>query len=156
MNEFDLKIVRAAIHLAWKAREKGNHPFGAVLVDDQGNKLIEAENTVVTDLDVTGHAEINLVRAASKKYNPEFLAKCSIYTSTEPCPMCTSAIYWANVRRVVFGLSQASLYEMIGKDNDEVLYLPCRELFDKGKKSIEVLGPFLEEEARIAHAGFWS
>lgn len=155
MGETDLKFIRAAFDVAWKARYKGNHPFGAILVDEQWDKIMVAENSVVTDQDVTGHAELNLVRAATKKFDPEFLAKCSIYTSTEPCPMCAGAIYWGNVRRVVYGLSEGGLYELIGDDNEEVLNLPCRELFDYGFKPIEVVGPILEEEAKKVHAGFW-
>jgi tRNA(Arg) A34 adenosine deaminase TadA len=69
--------------------------------------------------------------------------------------MCAGAIFWANVRRVVYGLSEEGLYEMIDKDAEEVLYVPCRELFGKGQKPIEVIGPILEEEARKVHAGFW-
>lgn len=156
MDENDLRFIRVAIDVARKARDKGNHPFGAVLVDEQGHILMEAENTVVTEKDCSGHAETNLMRQASRKYDSDFLAKCTIYTSTEPCPMCAGAIFWGNVRRVVYGLSQEGLYEMIGEDAEEVLYLPCRELFGKGQKPIEVIGPVLEEEARKVHEGFWA
>ena len=155
MDENDFRFIRAAMDVARKARDGGNHPFGAVLVDEQGRILMEAENTVVTERDCTGHAETNLMRGASRKYDRDFLAKCTIYTSTEPCPMCAAAIFWGNVRRVVYGLSEKGLYEMIDKDDEEVLYLPCRELFGKGRKQIEVIGPVLEEEAREVHAGFW-
>jgi tRNA(Arg) A34 adenosine deaminase TadA len=155
MDENDLRFMRVAIDVARKARDKGNHPFGAVLVDEQGHILMEAENTVVTEKDCTGHAETNLIRQASRKYDSDFLARCTLYTSTEPCPMCTGAIFWGNVRRVVYGLSQEGLYEMAGGDVEEVLYLPCRELLGKGEKPIEVIGPILEEEARRVHAGFW-
>ena len=156
MDENDLKFIRAAIDVARKAREKGNHPFGAVLVDEQGHILMEAENTVVTEKDCTGHAEANLMRQASKEYDADFLAKCTIYSSTEPCPMCAGAIFWGNVRRIVYGLSEEGLYEMIDEDAEEVLFLPCREIFGKGQKPIEVIGPILEEEARNVHVGFWS
>ena len=155
MDENILRFIRASIDVARKAREKGNHPFGALLVDDQGQILLEAENTVVTDKDCTGHAETNLMRQASQKYDREFLAKCTLYTSTEPCPMCSGAIFWGNVRRVVYGLSEEALYGMAGRDTTEVLYLPCRELFGKGRKPIEVIGPVLEDEAREVHEGFW-
>jgi tRNA(Arg) A34 adenosine deaminase TadA len=155
MDENDLRFMRVAIDVARKARDKGNHPFGAVLVDEQGHILMEVENTVVTEKDCTGHAETNLMRRASRKYDSDFLARCTLYTSTEPCPMCACAIFWGNVRRVVYGLSQEGLYEMIGEDAEEVLYLPCRELLGKGEKPIEVIGPILEEEARRVHAGFW-
>jgi len=155
MDENDLRFVRVAIDVARKARDKGNHPFGAVLVDEQGHILMEAENTVVTEKDCTGHAETNLMRQASRKYDSDFLARCTLYSSTEPCPMCAGAIFWGNVRRVVYGLSQEGLYEMAGEDAEEVLYLPCRELLGKGQKPIEVIGPILEEEARKVHEGFW-
>jgi len=155
MDEDDLRFIRVAIDAARKARDKGNHPFGAVLVDEGGRILLEAENTVVTAKDCTGHAETNLMRQASIKYDSDFLAKCTLYTSTEPCPMCAGAIFWGNVRRVVYGLSEEGLYAMTGEDTEEALYLPCRELFGKGRKPIEVIGPVLEEEARKVHAGFW-
>ena len=155
MDEKDLRFMRAAIEVARRARDKGNHPFGAVLVDEDGHLLMEAENTVVTDRDCTGHAETNLMRQASKEYDSDFLAKCTMYTSTEPCPMCAGAVFWANVRRVAYGLSARSLYEMSAADGDEVLHLPCRELFARGRKPIEVIGPILEAEARKVHEGFW-
>jgi tRNA(Arg) A34 adenosine deaminase TadA len=69
--------------------------------------------------------------------------------------MCTGAIFWGNVRRVVFGLSEQSLYEMIDENSEEVIRMPCRELFIKGRKAIMILGPLLEEEAKKIQEGFW-
>ena len=155
MNERDIRFLRAAFEAARNARNKGNHPFGAVLVDEHGAIVLVAENTVVSARDCTGHAETNLMRLASAEYDREFLAKCTIYTSTEPCPMCAAAIFWANVRRVVYGLSEDGLYGMVGGESEEALYLPCREIFGRGIKPIEVVGPCLEEEAREVHLGFW-
>ena len=155
MNETDLKFIRYANEVALGARNKGNNPFGAILVDHQGNVLLEGENTQITDRDCTGHAEINLMREACKQYSAEFLAGCTLYASTEPCPMCSGAIFWGNVRRVVFGLSEQSLYHMIGEDSEDIVRLPCRELFEKGRKSITVIGPVLEEEALKIHEGYW-
>jgi tRNA(Arg) A34 adenosine deaminase TadA len=155
VNENDFKLIRAAIDLARIARDKGNHPFGAILADEAGRVLLTAENTVVTERDCTGHAETNLMRLASRRYESDFLMKCILYTSTEPCPMCAGAIFWGNVRRVVYGLSQEGLYGMIGGDSEEVLYLPSRKLFEAGHKPIEVIGPVLEQEARKVHEGFW-
>jgi tRNA(Arg) A34 adenosine deaminase TadA len=155
MDENDLKLIRVPFDIARNTREIGNHPFGALLTDEQGHILREVENTVVTDKDCTEHAELNLMRQASRRFDSDFLTKCTIYTSTEPCPMCAGDIFWGNVRRVVYGLSEGGLYEMSGEDTEEVLYLTCRELFGKGKKSIEVLGLIFEEEARKVHEGFW-
>ncbi len=124
-------------------------------MDESGQILMEAENTVISANDPTGHAELNLIRKASEKFNGEFLGRCALYASTEPCPMCAGAIFWANVRKVVFGLGEKSLYEMVGFESEEVLYLPCRDIFSSGHKPIEIIGPMLEDEAREAHQGFW-
>lgn len=155
MKEDDVRLLRVAIRVAQKAKNHGNHPFGAILVDWHGRILLEAENSVVTEKDCTGHAETNLMRLASQKYDPEFLAQCTLYASTEPCPMCAAAIFWGNVRRIVFGLSEKSLYALAADDSEEVLRLPSRDLLAQGRKSIEVIGPLLEEEAMKVHEGFW-
>lgn len=156
MDKQDQKYIRRTIELAASARQRGDHPFGAILVGPENEILLEAKNTVVTSKDITGHAETNLIRSASQKYHHEFLASCTVYTSTEPCPMCAGAIFWSNVRRVVYGLSADRLYALIGKESTgAVLRLSCREVFERGLRYIEVVGPILEEEAEKVHMGFW-
>lgn len=150
----DKKLLSRAIEIAANAREHENHPFGALLADAQGNILLEAENSVLTDSDCTAHAEINLMRLASRKYSAEILKDCTLYTSTEPCPMCSGAIFWGEVGRVVYALSEDGLYKITGKTPYE-LALPCREVFARGTHPVEVTGPLLEEEARQVHLGFW-
>ena len=148
--------MRRALGLARLARDHGNHPFGALLTDAAGQVLLEAENTVVTGSDCTGHAELNLVRRASPSLGRDALAAATLYTSTEPCAMCAGAIYWAGVSRVVFGLRESELPALTGTDpRNPTLTLPCREVFGRGQRPIEVIGPVLEDEARAVHAGFW-
>ena len=152
----DLVYLRRALVIAQRARDHGNHPFGALLVDDAHQVLLEAENTVNTECDCTGHAETNLVRMASQAFSPEILERCTLYTSTEPCAMCAGAIHWGKIGRVVFALSEASLYAMIGSHaENETLRLPCRELFARSARPVEVVGPLIEAEARLVHEGFW-
>jgi tRNA(Arg) A34 adenosine deaminase TadA len=148
------ELLRTAISLAASAREHGNQPFGALLADENGQILLEAENTINTASDATGHAETNLVRMASQKFSPEVLAKSTLYTSTEPCPMCSGAIFWSGIGRVVYALSEDGLYAMTG-DSPESLKLSCREVFARGGHPVEVSGPLLEDEAAKVHAGFW-
>lgn len=156
MNNTDLEHLRTSIDVARAARDHGNHPFGAILVDENNQVLLQAENTVVTDSDCTGHAETNLMRLASQRFSPEKLSTCTLYTSTEPCAMCAGAIHWGNVRRVVFALSEVDLYEMVGPSPEHLL-LPCREVFAKTQRHVEVQGPApeLDLEARAVHEGFW-
>jgi tRNA(Arg) A34 adenosine deaminase TadA len=152
----DERHLLAAIELARRAREHGNHPFGALLVDEDGNVVLEAENTVLTERDVTGHAETNLMRLASSRFDADFLGTCTLYTSTEPCPMCAGAIYWGNVRRVVFALSQQEMRRISGGDPENFqLELTSREVFARGDHDVEVIGPDLLEQARAVHDGFW-
>lgn len=152
----DLAYLRQAITIAKHAREQGNHPFGALLVDPEGQVLAEAENTVVTEQDCTGHAELNLVRIASQQFSRKTLAQCTLYTSTEPCAMCAGAIHWSGVGRIVYALSEAQLYELTGSDPaNETMQLPCREVFSRCRRSITIEGPALEEEAKAVHLGFW-
>jgi tRNA(Arg) A34 adenosine deaminase TadA len=156
MNEIDLAFLRRAIAVSARARAKGNHPFGAILVDEAGQVLAEAENSVVTGRDCTGHAETNLMRQASGQYNLARLARCTVYTSAEPCPMCSGAIFWGNVRRVVYGLSLEPLYQIIGDHPENPsLWVHCQEIFSKAPWPIEILGPALEDEALEPHKGFW-
>lgn len=155
MRDRDERLLREAIEVARCSREHGNHPFGAVLADENGNVMLRAENAVVTGGDCTGHAELNLLRAASTTYPPETLAKCTLYASTEPCPMCSGAIFWAGIGRVAYGLSEEGLYAMTG-DSPEKLPLSCRELLLRGARPVEVVGPMLEQEARSVHKGFWT
>ncbi len=152
MNEKSL--MRTVIEIARQARLHGNHPFGALLADAEGNLLLTAENTVVTENDCTCHAETNLMRLATRKYAADFLQTCTLYASTEPCPMCAGAIFWGNVRRVVYGLGEEGLYALTG-ESEETLLLSCRAVFAHGRKEIEVIGPMMEEEAAAVHAGFW-
>ncbi len=156
MNQIDLQHLRRAIQVAHNARDHGNHPFGAILVDENNQVVLEAENSVITGSDCTGHAETNLMRLASQHFPPEKLAAYSLYTSTEPCAMCAGAIYWGNVGRVVYALSEVELYEIVGPSPDQ-LVLPCRDVFAHSQRKVEVEGPAreLNAEARAVHAGFW-
>lgn len=156
-TERDIAYLRQALQIAQRARDNGNHPFGALIVDENDAVLVEAENTVVTEQDCTGHAETNLMRKASKSFSPEVLERSTLYTSTEPCAMCSGAIHWGRIGRVVFALSEASLYQNIGShDENETLRLPCRDVFASSDRPVEVTGPLIEEEAWTVHEGFWT
>ena len=153
-----LAHLRTAIGVAQRAREHGNHPFGALLVDENNVVLLEAENTVNTERDCTGHAETNLMRLASQRFDRATLARCTLYTSTEPCAMCAGAIHWGGVGRVVYALSEASLYALTddgSHPDNEAMRLPCREIFARCGRPVAVIGPLIEDEGRLVHAGFW-
>ena len=148
----DKQNIRIAIETAKESKKKGNLPFGCILVNKDGEVILKGENTINTDNDCLAHAEINLIRKASKIYDYSYLSSCSIYTSDEPCPMCTSAIFWSGIGKLVYGLSKKKYYEIVGRDNPNwVFEMPTRELLKKGGRKLEVIGPLLEEEASVLH-----
>lgn len=156
-HETDLVHLRRAIGISAAAVRARNHPFGALLVDADGAVVLEAENSVTTTGDVTGHAETNLVRLASTSYAAEVLRGCTLYTSCEPCAMCSGAIYWAGIGRVVYALSEIRLLELTGVHAENpTLYLPCRDVFACGQRPTAVTGPLIEDEAAEHHQGFWN
>jgi len=156
VNEVSLRHLRRAIEVANAARNHGNHPFGALLVGADGKVLAEAENTVVTGRDPTGHAELNLVRIASAQFDREVLPRSTLFTSTEPCAMCAGAIFWSGIGKVVYALSEEGLYTMTGaRIAQEAMKIPSREIFARCGRPVEVEGPALEEESKGPHTGFW-
>jgi tRNA(Arg) A34 adenosine deaminase TadA len=153
----DERHLLRAIELARLSRVKGNHPFGSLLVDASGQVVLEAENSVVADRDVTGHAELNLVRAASAQLDVVTVKGSTLYASTEPCAMCAGAIYWSGIGRVVYALGSEELTAIV-KDvtGASALALSCREVFARGGREVDVSGPHLADEAAAVHHGFWN
>ena len=139
-------FVRAAIDAARESKQRGNPPFGAVLVDENGTVLGRAGNTEGRTGDCTGHAETNLVRTATQEYGADTLRQTTLYASTEPCAMCAGAIFWARIGRVVFGLRAERHYEMKGEGGRK-LRLSCEEVLARGNHEVEVVGPVIEDEA---------
>lgn len=146
----DQDCIRQCIALSEQAARKGNHPFGALLVCDD-EILLRAENTVNSEHDRTRHAELNLISQATRAYDEDIRLRCTLYSSTEPCPMCSGAIYWASIGRVVFGCSMRMLHSITGR----AFGVSCRQILGTGEKKIEVIGPVLEDEASKIHRDFW-
>ncbi|HET9599149.1 MAG TPA: nucleoside deaminase [Anaeromyxobacteraceae bacterium] len=155
-RSFDDALLRRTFDVARRARASGNHPFGALLAGPDGEVLLERENGYLPDRDMTAHAERLLATDASRRWRPDVLAACTLYSSAEPCAMCAAAAYWAGVGRVVYGLSERRLKALTGAhEENPTLDLPCRDVFAAGQRRVEVVGPLLEDEAAALHAGAW-
>lgn len=147
----DQRWMRTAIRLAQEARDRGDEPFGALLVVD-GEIALTARNAIVTARDLTQHAELRLISKASVALEPAVLETSTLYTSTEPCAMCAGAIYWAEIKRVVFGFPAPALEAM---SDGSALRMPVRKVLGNATRSVTIEGPILEAEARSVHEGFW-
>jgi tRNA(Arg) A34 adenosine deaminase TadA len=156
-SERDQLFLRRSFEVARRAMSHGNHPFGAILVDGSGRVLIEAENGYMPSHDGTAHAERLLATEACTSHGAEILKASTLYSSAEPCAMCAGAMYWAGIGRLVYGLSEHRLRQITGDHPENpTLNLPCRKVFETGQRSVEVVGPLLEDEAEALHAGVWT
>ena len=134
-NKSDTQFMQVAIA---QARE-GYTPFGCVIVNE--NKIVvSAFNTVKKDKDPTAHAEINAIRKLSKIPGYKNL-QLTLYTTAEPCPMCMSAIMYAGIKRVVFGVSIPE----ISRYHKQIM-ISSEEIVEKGFAQIEIKAGMLYEE----------
>ncbi|UPJ44455.1 nucleoside deaminase [Bradyrhizobium sp. 40] len=156
-SERDEHFLRLSFAVASRSLTHGNHPFGCIVVDAEGKVLIEAENGYMPDHDGTAHAERLAATLVCRTLGRDVLARATLYSSAEPCAMCAGAIYWAGIRRVVYGLSEHRLRGITGDHPENpTLDLPCREVFASGQRPTEVVGPLLEDEAEALHDGVWT
>jgi tRNA(Arg) A34 adenosine deaminase TadA len=122
--------LRAADVVAREAATHGHHPFGCVLVDPDDGILMRQGN-----IDVVRHAEVELCRRAAAAYSPKFLWSCTFVTTFEPCAMCTGALYWANIGRLVYGAAEETLLALTGDSPDNpTMNLASRTVLGSARK----------------------
>lgn len=130
--------------------KKEGGPFGAVIVDKKGNIIANGNNKVLKNNDPTAHAEVVAIREACKKLNTYDLSDYILYTSCEPCPMCLSAIIWANIKEVYYGCTKEDagdigfrddiIYDYLKGKNKDLIHLThidrdeCIKTFEKYKE----------------------
>ena len=136
--------MRKAIELSIQNIADGGGPFGAVIAKD-GEIIATGTNRVTSENDPTAHAEVNAIRSAGEKLGTFDLSGCEIYSSSEPCPMCLGAIYWARLDRLYYGNSKLDAAR-IGFD-DAFIYKELELRPDERRLRSEILLP---EEARKA------
>ena len=150
-----IAALRRADAVARRAMAMGRHPFGAVLVAPDGDTVLAEQGNI----DTVHHAEATLARHASLNLPAAYLRRCTLVTTFEPCAMCAGTVYWADIGRVVYGAGEDALLALTGDHPENpTLALPCREVFARGQKAIEVIGPVAEvaEEMVATHRGFWA
>jgi tRNA(Arg) A34 adenosine deaminase TadA len=141
----DRRFMARAYELAREADKRGDSPIGAVLVR-KGKIIYEYSNSIVTERDVTMHAETGMLSKVTPIFDKATLAECTLYTSTEPCVMCCGSITYAGLPKVVYGTTALQVLRLSGRP---VPFHPleCREVFQRiGNTRIVVAGPLMEVE----------
>lgn len=159
LKPFEAELLHRAIEIAREAKERGDHPFGCLLADENGNILMEQGNEEVTgNGNCTAHAETELMRRASQVYSKDELARMTMYNVAEGCAMCTGAMYWGNLGRTVYICRESELKKVTGDDpRNPTLDLPSRAVVACGQKPMEIVGPIIELEPEFLalHRGYW-
>ena len=146
-HEQAIRHRRHANEVAARAMSAGRHPFGAILVAPDGETVLAEQGNV----DTVNHAESVLARTAATNYSADYLWDCTLVTTAEPSAMCDAAQYWAHIGHLVYGMTEARLLQLTGNHGENpTMNLPCREVFARGQKAIEVIGPVAEVEAEIS------
>lgn len=141
---YDKKIMSMAIKEAYEGIEEAHGgPFGAVIVNGD-EVLAAAHNTVLRDNDPTRHAEIKTISAAAGKRGTFDLSGCVIYTTTEPCPMCFSAIHWAKIDCVVYGTQIKDAQELGFNE----LCITSAKMKEIGTSPVNIHSGFMEDECK--------
>lgn len=142
--------MRLAIGEAKKAKGSGDYAIGAVII--KGNKIIaSATNRVKVDNDPTHHAEIVAIKKAAKIFKSRHLQNCVLYTTHEPCPMCSSAAIWANMKGIVFGNTMKDMIEFRLKAGNgswswRTIGITAAEIIEKGNPKLLIVEGFLRED----------
>lgn len=154
-HEQMLSFLKLSNEVAKRAMSLGHHPFGAVLVAPDHETVLLTQ----CNIDTVNHAESTLARISASNFTPDYLAECTLYTAVEPCCMCSGTIYWANIGRVVYAMTEEKLLQCTGNYNENpTMSVSAAYVFTHGQKNIELIGPIteLEQETVQLQKDFWS
>ena len=133
----DEALLRRAIAIAASAITQGDAPYGSLLADPGGAILIEAHNTVRRDNDISAHPELKLARWAARELTPEAAARTTMYTSCQPCQMCTGGIVRSGLGRVVYALATEQFLKLNPGSDWPVVPQDGPALFEEARVPIE-------------------
>lgn len=140
----DHAAMSQAIEASRQALAAGDMPFGATLASPTGEVLWVARNTQVSTQDCMAHAETVLVQQAQKTLGPQALQGATVYASGEPCAMCSGALFWAGVRRVVFAATTQDIAQTLG---GPVLPATAQQVLGAGTPAVQVQGGLQRSDA---------
>ena len=134
------QALKRCLELQHEASNKHHKfPFAALLLGPDNDTILLTH----FGLGSVQHAECELARSAAAQFSEDYLWNCTLVSTWEPCAMCTGTTYWANIGTVLYAASEEDLLQLTGPENkaNPTMSLPCREVFARGQKDVEVVGP---------------
>jgi tRNA(Arg) A34 adenosine deaminase TadA len=150
MNHPDKNIMTLALNEAKKSFGEGQYPLGAVVV--MGDEILAISHTTVLEVnDPSAHAEMNAIREAAKKHGSRYLEGAWLYTTQEPCPMCTGAAIWAKMAGIVFGANKDDALKIFREQRDtkftwRQIDVASEDIILKGEPKLELHKEFMRDE----------
>ncbi|MCJ1337978.1 hypothetical protein MMC09_003262 [Bachmanniomyces sp. S44760] len=131
--------VEACLVVQRRALTQEKRPFAAALIGPDNKTVLLTHQSV----DHVNHAESSLARLASTHFTQPYLWTCTLYSTWEPCAMCSSTVYWANIGRIVYAATNDQLGTLTGEGNDEnfTMRWHCRDILCDSQKDIQIIGP---------------
>lgn len=147
------KFMLEAIQEAKDSVSLGQYAIAAVIVDSNGAVIATEHTTTHEHNDPTCHAEINAIRSVCSKNQSRYLPGCWLYTTLEPCPMCTSAAIWAKMEGIVFGATKEDAQDFSrGLENQKFTWrqidISSKTIIDKGDPKVELIEKFMQDECK--------
>lgn len=152
MIEPKIEYMKEAINEAIKTKEKGDYAVGAVIVKDD-KILVKVGNRIKLDNDPTHHAELVAIQEAAKLLKTRHLENCILYTTHEPCPMCTGAAIWARMKGIVTGAKIEDMIEFRTKNRNNdwswrTINIPASTIIKHGDPKLILIEEFMREECK--------
>lgn len=140
----NIKLMDYCIELAKHDLQKGQYALAAIVVDQNGTIISEAASKLISGCDPTAHPEVVALRIAAEKVNSRYLQGYYLYTTLEPCPMCTAAAVWAKLAGIVFGAYQIDAINYAKEHPSEIftwrqIQIPAQTIADKAIPPLKII-----------------
>jgi tRNA(Arg) A34 adenosine deaminase TadA len=145
------EFMKECVKLANEAAKQGHYPIACLVVDSTGNVISSQKSVLLNTFDPTAHPEVLAIRAATKKRSSRYIEDCFLYTTLEPCPMCTSAAIWAKMSGIVFGANQQDALKY-SEEHPSTVYtfrqilIPSRLIVERGTPKLRLYENFMRKE----------
>lgn len=151
MKHPNKSLMTLCIESALEAYEFGDYALGALVVNSNNTIISRQFSRLFETPDPTAHPEIVAIRESAKKNNSRYLEGCYLYSTLEPCPMCTAAAIWAKMEGIVFGAYQKDVVKFSKKHKSDIytwrqIRISSKYIIRRGKPKLKLYSGFMRQD----------